>query len=1022
MRGSSGNRIHGLAISFGMLILASVTEWAIAQPSDAPSRKARTEALLGTLKDDAGSAPGRARYSADGFLRHLAAGPGRHFVMKGGGAASADPEKNAREFLSQWGELFVAPSPSAGFTLRKLSATGGRQYVRFDQAYAGMPVFSAQMIVQIEQGYVTNVQADLLHDFDLFDQGTIPLLPGVTADEARQAALDLMTPKSSSGMLVADLPALMIYAPPVVGNAGGPALVWKTVVESTDGPYIRELVLVDAHRGSIALNFTMVETAMTRSIYDSNNTSADPGTLVRIEGGPAVGPPDADLAYTYFGDTYNFYFTNHGRDSINGSGLTMSGTVRYCDPLDSCPYANAFWSGSRMYFGQGFAAADDVVGHELTHGVTQYESNLVYLNQSGAINESFSDVWGELIDQNNGGGTDTPAVKWLMGEDVPGFGAIRSMIDPTSFGDPDRTGSPKFYTGPFDNGGVHINSGVNNKLCYLLTDGATFNGRTTVGMGYAKVADLYYEVQANLLLSSADYLDLYDALTQAGINIGLTLAERDNVEQGCLAVEINVPPPMPAGPINDDCAAPLCIADGVPFDGSTMGATGSITTTCSSGDNNDVWFTYRPTVSGPVTVDTAESAMDTTLAIYATCGGAQLACNDDFGTGLTSSLTYTMTGGVTYRIRVAGYAGETGAYRLKVTGGSGICTAGEPNSPLPADGATLVATTPTLSWNGNGGFETGTLAGWGSAQGPGTPYLRWTVTTAPGVAFFANGAPAAGDFFAQNGFDGSAGITYDLFQEVAIPAAPLSAILSWRERIQWDLDTFCGGCLLPRLYEVTIQPSGGGSPILALYSQSLTPATIGDTGYVSHTLDLRSMAPSILGTTVRLNWKLTVPESLTGPAQFDLDEVKLDFNDYPLNGMIARREGRTEGAAQAREWASTEAFEKRVAEYPRLKAAGAGKTGKEFSSPEAAASDVARDVFIPCPATYDVYFGRNPLSLTKIGGALSSPVFTPPFLRSNTTYYWKIVAKNCAGQVIGPVWSFQTGLGPNGAEGWTVYP
>jgi subtilisin-like proprotein convertase family protein len=125
------------------------------------------------------------------------------------------------------------------------------------------------------------------------------------------------------------------------------------------------------------------------------------------------------------------------------------------------------------------------------------------------------------------------------------IGAIRDMKNPPVYGDPDRMGSPLWYTGSGDNGGVHTNCGVNNKLCYLLTDGGTFNGHTVTGMGITKIADLYYEVQTNLLTSGADYTDLYSALTQAAINLGWTSTEKQNLEQASQAVEI-------AG---DDCPA-----------------------------------------------------------------------------------------------------------------------------------------------------------------------------------------------------------------------------------------------------------------------------------------------------------------------------------------------------------------------------------------------------------------------------------------------------------------------------------
>src|SRR5512142_2424942 len=107
-----------------------------------------------------------------------------------------------------------------------------------------------------------------------------------------------------------------------------------------------------------------------------------------------------------------------------------------------------------MVFGQGYAAADDVVAHELTHAVTQYTSGLYYYMQSGAINESLSDIFGEFVDLTNGRGTDSAAVRWKMGEDLPS-GALRDMKDPPSMGAyPDRMTSINYFCGNKDNGGV----------------------------------------------------------------------------------------------------------------------------------------------------------------------------------------------------------------------------------------------------------------------------------------------------------------------------------------------------------------------------------------------------------------------------------------------------------------------------------------------------------------------------------------------------------------------------------------
>jgi hypothetical protein len=325
----------------------------------------------------------------------------------------------------------------------------------------------------------------------------------------------------------------------VIGSAGPSRLVWHVRARDAAGA-VNQVVLVDAVSGDVAFTYSDVKHAKNRQIYDANNVSGSTGTLVRSEGGPASGVADADLAYTYFGDTYDFFFTRFGRDSFDGAGAALVGRVRYCEPGYACPFANAYWNGSEMRFGEGYASADDVVSHELTHAVTENDSNLIYWGESGAINESLSDIFGEFVDLTNTGGTDTSGVRWQMGEDLPG-GAIRSMSDPTLSGDPDRRFSANWYVGSEDNRGVHFNSGVGNKLAYLLTDGGSFNGQTVAAQGITNVARLFYETNANLLLPASDYFDLYAALRQAGINLSLTPAAREAVEKACRAVEIDLP-------------------------------------------------------------------------------------------------------------------------------------------------------------------------------------------------------------------------------------------------------------------------------------------------------------------------------------------------------------------------------------------------------------------------------------------------------------------------------------------------
>lgn len=226
--------------------------------------------------------------------------------------------------------------------------------------------------------------------------------------------------------------------------------------------------------------------------------------------------------------------------------MSLISTVRYCPYPMGCEtntFPNAFWNGYQMVYGDGFASADDVVSHELTHGVTEFSSNLFYYYQSGAINEALSDIWGEFVDLTNGKGNDSSNVRWLMGEDLPpSIGAIRSMKNPPLFGDPDKMSSSNYYCAADDNGGVHYNSGIANKAAYLMADGDTFNGKTIRGLGLEKTALIWYEAQVGMLTSAADYNDLYYSLqTSCAVLSGTPYTQAGSAQVPASANKLFVP-------------------------------------------------------------------------------------------------------------------------------------------------------------------------------------------------------------------------------------------------------------------------------------------------------------------------------------------------------------------------------------------------------------------------------------------------------------------------------------------------
>ncbi|MHC9418458.1 M4 family metallopeptidase [Sphingomonas citri] len=248
----------------------------------------------------------------------------------------------------------------------------------------------------------------------------------------------------------------------------------RIVRATTAGPVLGSVARLRSAAGNILTPSPL------RTIRDAGHKPEAPGaTVVRREGDAPTGDPAADEAYDGLGATFALFWEAYQRNSIDDAGLPLDATVHYDQDYD-----NAFWDGTQMVFGDGdgalfnrFTLALDVIGHELTHGVTEKEAGLAYFNQSGALNESISDVFGSLVKQK-ALGQDAAAADWLIGEGlftpkVKGS-ALRSMKAPgTAYDDPVLGKDPQpahmddFVRTNQDNGGVHINSGIPNRAFYL---------------------------------------------------------------------------------------------------------------------------------------------------------------------------------------------------------------------------------------------------------------------------------------------------------------------------------------------------------------------------------------------------------------------------------------------------------------------------------------------------------------------------------------------------------------------------
>jgi len=315
------------------------------------------------------------------------------------------------------------------------------------------------------------------------------------------------------------------------GDSEQRAIAWSTLTETEQA------------RGQRGVLTPLSVMAMTptgtrrRTVYDARNGYELPGRIVRSEGSRRRKDRAVNEAYDGSGATYDFFWQVFERNAVNGKGLRLDSTVHY-----GVGYDNAFWNGRQMVYGDGdgkifgrFTKAIDVIAHELSHGVTQHEANLNYRNQSGALNESFSDVFGILVKQHHLGETAEEA-SWIIGEDlfVAGIQArgIRSMKDPgTAYDDPVLGKDPQpahmrdYVQTNDDNGGVHINSGIPNRAFYECA-------LRLGGFAWEKAGRIWYLALTEKLRPNSRFIDAMNrTVSAAGEIYGVNGPEQKAVRE-----------------------------------------------------------------------------------------------------------------------------------------------------------------------------------------------------------------------------------------------------------------------------------------------------------------------------------------------------------------------------------------------------------------------------------------------------------------------------------------------------------
>lgn len=449
-------------------------------------------------------------------------------------------EEEAIKSVDSVKELMNIENPEVNLSVDETNKSDKLVSYKLQQKYNGVDVYGRQVIVATDkEGNTTSIGGNYLDDIN------IDTTPTISEDEVKTKLKEKYGEKSA-----VTVKGLTIYT---INNVE-PVLCWNTEVKNEEEGELTYLkVFVNASNGEIVAKESLiqvgnVETKVTdlndkertinvyelskkekynifRKNYELNDTvrnikvySALDLKLFSLLPGTIVGTKDnvwtdkaAVSAMANLEETYDYYYNKFGRVSYDDNGATIVASVHYKAPFTNVGYDNAFWTSlsSQFVFGDGYeyftplSGALDVVAHEYTHAVIENTAGLIYYGESGALNESYADIMGNLIE-----GKDDP--EWLIGEDIMKIddAGLRSMSNPEQFMQPSKVGG-EYYADTedeYDNGGVHINSGILNHAAYLMWK----NGITDK----EQLAELFY-TSLFLMTESADFTDCRIAVVSA---------------------------------------------------------------------------------------------------------------------------------------------------------------------------------------------------------------------------------------------------------------------------------------------------------------------------------------------------------------------------------------------------------------------------------------------------------------------------------------------------------------------------
>ncbi|GAB4131864.1 MAG: hypothetical protein Fur0041_02630 [Bacteroidia bacterium] len=659
---------------------------------------------------------------------------------------------------------------------RKENDKIGYTHYRYDQFFGNIRVENGEYIVHEKNGHVVSMNGMW------FDGIQVNTVPALNVNDAVQKAKDFVGAASYKWEnSIEENHLKMITGNPdatyfpkgelvVVCNGGDIykkeyRLAWKLDVYA-DQPMSRQWVFVDAHSGQIVHSVNRIHTidtpgsGLTMYSGTQNFTCDSFNNQYRLrEAARGQGIQTLDLNNgTNYGNavdflsntpsfttttnndhaandahwgaegTYDFYLNEMNRNGLDGSGMQMFSYVHY-----SNNYNNAFWDGQRMTYGDGNGqpggfnplTAIDVCGHEFTHGVTEFSANLVYQDESGALNESFSDIFGAAIEFYK-----KPAqADWLMGEEitVTANTALRSMSNPNQYGDPDCYTGTNWYTGTADNGGVHTNSGVQNYWYYLLSIGGSGtndlnNTFSVTGIGWYSGAEIAFRNLTVYLVSSSVYADARTYAIQSAEDIfGACSPEVAATTNAWYACGVGGPyNPVVTAAFTSNTTSSCSLPFTVNFSNTSNNA------------SNFIWYfgdNTTSTLQNPSHTYTNPGTYTVSLAVNSACGSDSIAQTSYITINTPPAATATGGGSSCQpaSFNLSATVTGTASWYAQAVGGTPVATGANYTTPVLSTTTTYYVENAVPQPPGNVGPANSNFGTGGQHNNTSTQYLEFTV-------------------------------------------------------------------------------------------------------------------------------------------------------------------------------------------------------------------------------------------------------------------------------------------------------